>query len=121
MSFEIRESQYSGIWNLIYRGEVDLATRLRALDEARVILESKRATGALVDFRDAELRFSTEQSYEFIGEKVSSTLFLGFKTVLLFEKVPRNAEFETVIANNRDLPIRALSDEKQAYDWLRES
>jgi len=120
MPFVLKESPHPGIWILRYDGPVDLATRMEAFEEGRKIIEDQSVTGALIDFREAELRCSIEEAYVLIAEKISSALFLGIKTALLFYKIPNEGDFEAMIAENRGLEVRAFTDEKRAFDWLLE-
>ena len=119
MSFDIRESEYPGIWRVTYRGAVDLDIRKEALEESRAILRDKKPKAGLLDFRGAQLELSVEQMYDLVQQRVTSTLFLGVKMALLFNEVPEVCEFEALVTENRGLEMAVFTDETQAFDWLR--
>ena len=119
MPFVIQESSHPGIWSVIYEGTISLEARLQAIEAGCGIFEARPATGILVDFRRAQLEVCDEHAYDLAKRRVSSSYFLGVKTALLFKKVPKEAEFDVIVSQNRGLSFRIFSDECEAVEWLR--
>lgn len=121
MTVAIREAQHPGIWEVVYEGPVDVATRLLALDTGKGILESGMAKGVLVDFRRAELIASEDGAYELARERLSGFPLFGVKTAMLFEQIPEEVEFEVLVARNRGLCFEVFSDRGEAMAWLEQT
>lgn len=118
MPIEIRESQHSGIWEVLHSGPTDLGTRLFAFETGKGIIQSGIVSGILVDFRQAELTVCKAEVYDLSRARVSSAVFLGIRTALLFKEIPEEEEFDIVVAQNRGLDFRAFTDEGEAMAWL---
>jgi hypothetical protein len=120
MPYQIKESKYSDIYEVIFTGEVDLSTRRRAVQERLTITEGKILKGILIDLRQAKLVMTTYEEFLFGVEKSEIEHLRSMRTAFVHGEESLDNEFIITVANNRGYDARGFLDREAAYQWLIE-
>jgi len=118
MPFTIQYCKNGFYW-IKYKGRVDLALRLKALQAVEEASKQIPIKGNIIDFRGADLSCSFSQQYEFAAEATNQSGHRGKKAAYLLDDIKSApVEILQLAMSNRGIDTRTFTDEQEAITWL---
>ncbi len=122
MSAIVRAGRNAGVLEVIYDGEITMATRRDAVARGEALMGILEVPVSIIDFRAAELTWGPEESREFQTHYASS-LGVDYSLIIYVagEKNRAALEAEAAIGNELGRMIEVVGDLNEAYELIEES